>query len=70
MGYEEAFFSPKLFAFLQNLSLNNIIVGFMPDDELKPAVMKLLRCCNAHGVRTETVLKIAMDFAKEEGLDE
>jgi hypothetical protein len=37
----------------------------MPDDDnMKDQVMRLIRCCNRHGVKTETLLEIAKDLVE------
>ena len=49
---------------MKNTALNDLIVSAM-DDEMAVTTAKLLRCCNEHGVATETVMKIAMAFMEE-----
>lgn len=49
---------------MKNDALNKIIVGAM-DGEMATATEKLLRCCNEHGVSTDTVMEIAMAMTKD-----
>jgi hypothetical protein len=61
----EFMFSPDLLEHLQNAALNKLISSFMPDDDnMKDQAMRLIRCCNRHGVKTETLLEIAKDLVE------
>lgn len=49
---------------MQNRALNKIAVAAQPNAETAEATAKLLDICNKHGVNTETVFSIVMEFSR------
>lgn len=65
MSEEHISFDKKLLVAAQNAVLNRFIVSVQPDEEAAEATEKFLRCCNRHGVTTETLMKIITDMMEE-----
>ena len=58
-----------LFEQMKDDALNRIFVGMMDcEDEDKETFAKFFEVCNRHGVSTETLINIIMDFTKETGM--
>jgi DNA-binding transcriptional regulator YhcF (GntR family) len=65
LSEEHILFDKKLLIAAQNAVFNRFIVSAQPDEKAAEVTEKFLRCCNRHGVTTETMMKIITDMMEE-----
>jgi hypothetical protein len=60
----------EYFRRLQDMAIGNFLLGFAPDEDSRKTLIRLLACCNKHGVSSMQVMNIFRDFSQEMDLDQ